>query len=207
MFAGACSVAAPVSAHKVRDARHETASEEIQRPAKNRADAVAEHASVVGIEETRRSPSRHHEAPEGVPPLLAWIGRFHPPLVHFPIALLSAAALAELLFAATRRTFFDAAVRFCVWGGALGALSAALLGWLFGGFRIVDEDWVMTSHRWLGTATATWAALMLAMCERVYRRAVPRRGFRLALFTGSALVGVEGFLGGSLVYGIDHYAW
>ena len=154
MFAGACLLAAPVSAHEAHEERNETASAEIQRPAKNRTDAVAEHASVVGIEETTRSPSRHHEAPEGVPPLLAWIGRFHPPLVHFPIALLSAAALAELLLVATGKAFFDSAVRFCVWGGALGAVGAALLGWLFGGFRVVDDEWVMTSHRWLGTATA-----------------------------------------------------
>ena len=181
MFAGACLLAALVSAHEAHEERHETASAEIQPAAKNRTDAVAEHASVVGIEETTRSPSRHHEAPEGVPPLLAWIGRFHPPIVHFPIALLSAAAL--------------------------GAAGAALLGWLFGGFQVIDDEWVMTSHRWLGSGTAVWATLVLVLCERVYRRAAPRVGFRTTLFIGAALVGAESFLGGSLVYGIDHYAW
>ena len=45
------------------------------------------------------------------------------------------------------------------------------------------------------------------MCERVYRRAARCLGFRVMLFVGAALVGAEGFLAGSLVYGIDHYAW
>jgi heme A synthase len=86
-------------------------------------------------------------------------------------------------------------------------VGAASLGWLFGGFKVVDDEWVMTSHRWLGTATAAWAVLTLAMCERVYRRAARCLGFRVVLFVGTALVGAEGFLGGSLVYGIDHYTW
>ncbi len=115
--------------------------------------------------------------------------------------------MAEILLAVTGRSLFRDAVRFCVWGGALGAVGAGLLGWLFGGFRIVDEEWLMTSHRWLGTGTAAWAILTLALCERVTRSTAPRSGFRAALFVGAALVAATGFLGGSLVYGIDHYAW
>ena len=89
----------------------------------------------------------------------------------------------------------------------MGALLAAVLGWFFGGIRIVDDEWVMTAHRWFGTGTALWAALLLLLCERAYSGAESRRSFRLALFVGAALVGVTGFLGGSLVYGLDHFAW
>src|SRR6516162_11927020 len=44
--------------------------------------------------------------------IIRWLGKFHPPAANFPIALLVAAALAEILFAATGRPVFDAANRF-----------------------------------------------------------------------------------------------
>ena len=31
--------------------------------------------------------------------------------------------------------------------------------------------------------------------------------FRAVLFTAAGLVGATGFLGGALLYGLDHYAW
>ena len=98
-------------------------------------------------------------------------------------------------------------MRACVWVGGVGAVVTAILGWLFAGPRIVDDEWVMTAHRWLGTGTAVWAVLTIYLCERTYRDALSRRTFRLALFGGTALVSATGFLGGSLIYGIDHYTW
>jgi hypothetical protein len=35
----------------------------------------------------------------------------------------------------------------------------------------------------------------------------PRRWFRLALLVVAAVVLVSGFLGGAVVYGLDHYTW
>ena len=40
--------------------------------------------------------------------LARWLGKIHPPAVHFPIALLTAAAVAELLRMATGKPAFDA---------------------------------------------------------------------------------------------------
>ena len=34
-----------------------------------------------------------------------------------------------------------------------------------------------------------------------------RQQFRGALLLGAALVGISGFLGSALIYGLDHYAW
>jgi uncharacterized membrane protein len=154
------------------------------------------------------SPETHgHAAPAGVPPLLAWIGRFHPTTVHFPIALLIAAALGELLVLRRGGSQFEHAVRFCVWLGAIGAVVAAALGWLFAGFAWVDDEWLMTTHRWCGTGAAAWAVGILVSCERTYRGRGARGIFRFALFAGALLVGVTGFWGGSLLYGLDHFAW
>lgn len=140
--------------------------------------------------------------------LIAWLGRFHPPTVNFPIAMIIGAALAELLLIVTGRAFFANAGRFCLWVGALGALAGSTLGWFLGGFHLVDDSWVLTSHRWLGTTTAAWSVLLLVCGERTFRRAnVTRRGYRLLLFIAAGLVGVTGFFGGSLIYGLTHYAW
>ncbi len=119
------------------------------------------------------------------------------------------AALAEVLLLLSGRAFFADAGRFCVAVGAGSALGAAILGWCFAGFDVSDVDWVMSTHRWLGTATAVWTVVLLGLSECRHRRTGQRwqRGCRIALTLAVALVGSVGFLGGSLVYGIDHYAW
>jgi len=140
--------------------------------------------------------------------IFSWLGRFHPVVVHFPIALLMSAAFAEGLFIRTQNRFFSDAVRFCIWVGVAGALAAAPLGWLFAGFRFVDDEWVMTAHRWAGTTTFAASLALLWVSERTYQsESNTRSGLRAALATVAALVGLTGFLGGSLLYGIDHYAW
>ncbi len=153
------------------------------------------------------SPAAAEEPASNVPKPLAWIGRFHPPLTHFPIALLSVAALAELLYIRTGSNDFENVVHFTVLVGAISALGAATLGWLFGGFHIVDDEWPMTAHRWVGTTTALLSIGLLVLLERARQDDATRARFRILLFTAAAVVGVTGFLGGALVYGLDHYAW
>ncbi len=137
-----------------------------------------------------------------LPKPVAWAGRLHPPLTHFPVALLLAAFVAEGLFALTKRRHFRDAAHFCVWGGALGAVAAAATGWLFAATSPADNDWTLSAHRVVGTTTAAWAVVLL-YCSRL-PSAVP---FRLALLVAAVLVGASGFLGGSLIYGLDHFAW
>jgi hypothetical protein len=60
--------------------------------------------------------------------LIRWLGRSHPAAVHFPIALLTAAAVAELPRLVTRQPAFHAVSRCCVWFGTLTALVAGVLG-------------------------------------------------------------------------------
>lgn len=140
--------------------------------------------------------------------VIGWLGKFHLPMVNFPIAMILGAALAEVLLLATRRSFFANAGRFCLWVGCVGAVVAAVLGWFFGGFHLVDDWWVLTTHRWLGTTTAAWSVLLLVVGERNYLRAdATRRRYRALLFLGATLVGISGFFGGSLVYGLNHYAF
>lgn len=139
--------------------------------------------------------------------LFGWLGRLHPLSVHFPIALLLSAVASEFLGAASGRDVFQHSARFAVWTGALGAFVAAPLGWLFSETTIAGDDWLMAAHRWAGTAVAVWALPTLLLCERTHRGIGSVPAFRTALIIGAALVGAAGFLGGSLVYGIDHLEW
>jgi uncharacterized membrane protein len=144
------------------------------------------------------------------PRIISWLGEFHPPATDIPIALLLAGVLAELMLMATKRAMFRHAAAFCVSVAALGALGAATLGWFNGGFVLLDEDWVQATHRWLGTTTTILTLLTLALLWRSVRRpgnAYARRWYRIALFAATGLVMATGFFGGSLVYGVDHYAW
>jgi uncharacterized membrane protein len=141
--------------------------------------------------------------------MIRWLGRFHPPAVHFPIALLTAAAVSELLRAATGKPVFHAVTRYCLWFGPLTAVPATALGWSLNGFHLSDASRVLMAHRWLGTSTVACAALVLALCEasRPPGRRTARIGFRVALVGLAVLVTLTGFFGGAVVYGLDHYAW
>jgi uncharacterized membrane protein/YHS domain-containing protein len=175
-------------------------------------NAESDHEGDGGIR-TERAHEHMHEHEQatahGLARLIAWLGKFHPPMVNFPVAMLIGAALAELLLILTRRPLFADAGRFCLWFGAVGAVAAAALGWFFGGFHLSDDSWILTTHRWLGTTTAVWAILVLIVAERSRRSPNQRSriAYRAALGLGIALLTATGFFGGSLVYGLDHYAW
>jgi uncharacterized membrane protein len=144
-----------------------------------------------------------------LPKPIAWLGKFHPPATHFPIALLVSAALADFLFMRTGNVAYRHALRFCVRVGAAAAIFAAILGWFFAGVRLVDDEWVMTVHRWAGTSVALFSVWLLYLAEQLRAdepTATPAR-FRMALFSAAGLVAATGFLGGALLYGLDHYAW
>jgi hypothetical protein len=73
---------------------------------------------------------------------------------------------------------------------------------------VTDADWILTSHRWLGTSTAACAVVVLVLSELSRRPGRPGRGvFRLVLLLSTGLVLVTGFFGGALMHGIDYYAW
>lgn len=171
-------------------------------------------ALTVGDDESSEHDHAAHEPGSGqasLTKLVYWLGNFHPPSVNFPIALLLSGAIAELLLMVTGRSLFEAAARFCVWLGSVSTMGAVLLGWFFAGFKLSDPDWIMTVHRWLGTAAGVWAILILVLCMAAHQREDRSRRwkpwYRLTLFVGAAAVAANGFFGGAMIYGLDHYAW
>src|SRR5712671_5249855 len=82
------------------------------------------------------------------------MGRLHPLLVHFPIALILIAAVAELVAMATRLAEWRAVAVANVRAGAVFAVGSAVAGWLLASSRIVEASPLLERHRWLGTYAA-----------------------------------------------------
>jgi mono/diheme cytochrome c family protein/uncharacterized membrane protein len=140
------------------------------------------------------------------PSIFGWLGRFHIVVIHFPIALLAAAALGELISAARRTSIPQPAVRFCVLLGAAGAALAVALGWLhadIGGHGSAASG-VLGLHRWLGTTAGLWAAAIALVSERDCRRGQRCVLFRVLLWSGTLLVTATAHFGGVMVHG-DHF--
>jgi mono/diheme cytochrome c family protein len=145
--------------------------------------------------------------PAPVPPsltmrLFAWFGRFHLLVIHFPIALLAAAALAEAIAAWQGSWMPPPAVRFCVLLGAVGAMAAVALGWLHadvGGFG--SPPTILALHRWLGTVAGLFAMAIVLVSERDSRRGQRSMIFRIALWTATCVVAATAHFGGLMVHG------
>jgi uncharacterized membrane protein len=125
-------------------------------------------------------------------------GRAHVGLVHFPIALLLVALLAELL---RQRQ----AARFCLWLGALAASVASASGWINAGYG-AGGDGDVDAHRWAGVATAAvaWLAVLSGEMRARGGRRLFARAYLLLLVAVAVLVSLSGHWGGQLVWGPDY---
>lgn len=137
--------------------------------------------------------------------LLQWVGHFHVVIVHFPIALLIGAAVAEAIGCFKAPGFFMPVVRFCLIFGALGAIAAGALGWIEAAAEFRgDASTPLALHRWIGTIAVSWAVALAIASEFEARRGRRTNWFRAMLFAGALLVGLAGHFGGLLVHG-DHF--
>jgi mono/diheme cytochrome c family protein/uncharacterized membrane protein len=147
-------------------------------------------------------------APSTAGRFLAWLGKIHLLLVHFPIALLVAAAAGELWCVAKRVRTPAPAVRFGVLLGAAAAVPAAGLGWLYAmSGHGTSAPNVLGLHRWIGTATALWAVVTAVCSELDARRGSRSWHVRILLFAAALFVGLSAHFGGILVHGEDFFDW
>tara|TARA_R110002096_G_scaffold148366_1_gene308997 strand:+ start:5546 stop:6409 length:864 start_codon:yes stop_codon:yes gene_type:complete len=129
-----------------------------------------------------------------------WLSHFHPAIVHFPIALLMAAALAALLARFSSHEGLQTATTFCLWMGAVSAPPAAALGWLLAANSSHRGD-DLELHRWLGVSVAVLSMVALYIQLRRPKWLLP------VLFVLAALVGITGHTGGSLTFGPTWFDW
>jgi uncharacterized membrane protein len=134
---------------------------------------------------------------------MALTGRVHPLLVHFPIALVLIAAVAELVSLTTRFPEWHMVAVANIRAGAAFAVASASAGWLLASSRIVEASPALELHRWFGLAgvvASVAAALATGEMDRPPRRLW---FYRIALFWAAALVAVAGHFGAVLVWGAD----
>jgi uncharacterized membrane protein len=131
-------------------------------------------------------------------------GRMHPLLIHFPIALVLAAAAAELVAATTSRREWRVIAIVNLRAGALFAIVAAISGWLLA--ASVEPTPSLEYHRVLGSAAAFAVAVTaLTTSAAGMREANGWWPYRLGLFTAAVLVGVAAHLGAVLVWGANFF--
>ena len=111
-----------------------------------------------------------HTAPDGLEhgELTQFVGRFHPLVVHLPIAFLLLVPLLECAGWIRRWNHVQAAAEFVLTLAAVSTLVAAWLGWLLawsGGY----EGILVTRHMWGGFSLAVAVLLCLALRSRVNR--------------------------------------
>jgi uncharacterized membrane protein len=157
---------------------------------------------------TTTAPAR--EARPFITRLIQFVGKFHPLAAHTPIALMMAAAIAEILYLRHPAPALTGAARFCVVLGALGAVATAALGWALAN-SIKPSDG-LELHRWTGTIAGCVAIPLAILGEWAARRAhrdghkwhgFSRWVYRLSVFAVAGMIGFTAHLGGILVWGVD----
>ena len=172
---------------------------------------LPQFAAAAGAGQEEHSGSGLPEQPQGISRLVRFLGKFHPVVVHFPIALILAAALAEMLNMLTGRSLFGNAARYSVAIGALSTIFTVGFGWAAGAFARYPGELarVLTLHRWLGTSAGVLILLTAILSETSRRKKTGglRASYRITLFVAALLIGVVGHFGGTLVFGPEHYTW
>lgn len=143
-------------------------------------------------------------------PWWGWLllGRLHPLVVHFPIGLLSIAAVIEGVHVWRRRPVPSEAGTYCLAFGVAGALVSASLGTINAGHQTITGDAAVTLERhqlmgWIAVVAAA-AALGAGQLARRAGRVRIVAAYLGLVFATSAVVGATGHLGGELVYGSEY---
>jgi len=130
-----------------------------------------------------------------------FIGRFHLPAIHFPIAFILLVPILELAGRSRRLPDLGLLIDLVIGLAALSASLAAILGWCLarsGGYSGV----LVAQHMWAGMAVAAgaWSTWLLHLVDRGKRR----HFYLPALVATVSLVSFTGYRGGQLSQGENH---
>ena len=137
---------------------------------------------------------------------------FHPLTVHLPIGLLLGNALLTVLYLRRRDKTFETSAFHCLWLGWLGTLLAIAAGTFDAARQVLSP----TNPRddalgWINAHALVGFALLVVYWQawQIRRRApgvlddpAARRGYVARLAIGVALLVLDGWLGGYLVYSL-----
>ena len=135
--------------------------------------------------------------------VIGFLGRLHPAIVHFPIALMAAAALFEGIQVWRRTPTLSPATPLLVTVAALAAVASSGFGLLLKIYE-VTEGRLVALHGWVGLSATTMALVAAVSVALGSSRPKAVWFTRAALAAGTALVLGAGYLGGELVFGPNH---
>lgn len=160
--------------------------------------------------DSEAQPGASGEAEDGED-LIPFAGRLHPVMVHFPLAGVPVALLGFVLWVTTGREAFARADVPALFVATLGAGGAYLTGDIARESIRFSEKLEVIAGRHDNVSTAILILLVCLSVFRVWRWNRMTGRWRLVygvgLAVGAAMLGVTGYLGGSLVFGPDHLAW
>lgn len=141
-------------------------------------------------------------------PSTLWVllGRMHPALTHFPVALFTVAAFFAVF--GFSNEYWNKMAMYCLVLGTLGSVAAAAAGWGFAVYQdwgawdadpIWSDKWM---HRWGGIAL-TGLGVVVTMIAFYSRRNLEGSQFvwKLGTLLLAAMVGFVGHQGGEIHYG------
>lgn len=139
------------------------------------------------------------------------VGTIHPILIHFPVALILTACLAEGLLILRRQPWFGDAARFMIIAAAWVSVVAAVAGFALASAMSFDPELqrAFAIHRVAGVATPVLAFLAAGLAESARRTGQVWELFlyRIVLVLAAVAVIAAGWNGGLLVYGTEFFLW
>lgn len=127
----------------------------------------------------------------------AFLGRFHPLIVHLPIGFIIASVLMEWRLKDEK---YRKAVSYLWFASAITATVSSLFGWF-----LANEgsyaNWTLFFHRWLGIALIFLSLYAWYIRKGDLTKQVPRK---ITNILGVAILAVTGHLGGNMTHGSDY---
>ncbi len=132
-----------------------------------------------------------------------FLGRLHPLLIHFPIAMILAAAAVEVVQIVRANPRPSRIAGFCMWFGTIVACLATWCGWALGEEH--GSGTTLELHRWFGVATtAILIWVVFSWCiERASRSNWSFQSYRVGLWVAAILMVITSMFGGDMVWGED----
>ncbi|MEX6686852.1 DUF1549 domain-containing protein [Danxiaibacter flavus] len=130
--------------------------------------------------------------------LWSFLGRLHPMIVHFPVGILIAALLMEVIEWRWKNNNFNSAIKVLVCIGAISAVFSVVFGLLLSNTEEYGSD-ILGIHQWTGIAT-----MVLGLCS-AYMYLKGSRRMQVALLTLTVIgVTIAGHYGAGLTHGEDY---
>lgn len=133
----------------------------------------------------------------------AFLGRFHPMIVHLPIGFITLATIMYFFSGRLKYEKLRSALSFVLLASAISAIVAAYLGWLLSGNGSYNPS-VVSLHKWSGIALAPLSILSWWLYRKHMDTGQRPRYMSFLIYGMFAILMFNGHQGGSLTHGKNY---